>query len=188
MQFFRIIYGVIALGVLLINPVLSQQNNPSSDYPVFKDGKLTIPRVDTETQSGNYQKVEFQFDGFTNSWKLLNFIETKIVPGSATYEEKVEAIIVDSSPLQVFLKVSGQFSNGCAYFQQINQALKNNTFEITLHLGPNPPSSDIACTAALAPYEKIIPLEVYGLPAGTYEYSVNGTHTGTFTLSKNNTL
>jgi hypothetical protein len=100
----------------------------------------------------------------------------------------VEAIIVDSSPVQVFLKLSGQFSNGCAYFQQINQALKNNTFKITLHLGPNPFPSGIACTLSLVPYEKIIPLEVYGLPAGTYEYSVNEQHTGTFTLSKDNTL
>ena len=41
---------------------------------------------------------------------------------------------------------------------------------------------------ALVPYEKIIPLEVYGLPAGTYGYSVNGIPAGTFTLTKDNTL
>ncbi len=188
MQLFRIISLAIAMIVLLINPVFSQQNTHASDYPVFKDGKLSIPRVDTEAQTNNYQKVEFQFDHSTNSWKLLNFIETKIVPGPATYEEKVEVIRVDSSPVQVFLKISGQFSDGCAHFQKINQTLKNNTFEITLHLGPNPFPQGMACTTALVPYEKIIPLEVYGLSAGTYEYSVNGEHTGTFTLSKDNTL
>ncbi len=188
MQLFKIIFLVVAASALPMNPVFSQQNTPASDYPIFKDRKLTIPRIDTEEQAGNYQKAEFQFDDSTNSWKLLNYIETKIVPGPATYEEKVEAIIIDSSPVQVFLKVSGQFSNGCAYFQQINQTLKNNTFKITLHLGPNPFPSGIACTLSLVPYEKIIPLEVYGLPAGTYEYSVNEQHTGTFTLSKDNTL
>ncbi|MEQ1778025.1 MAG: hypothetical protein ABL863_05745, partial [Nitrosomonas sp.] len=90
MQLFKIIFLVVAASALPMNPVFSQQNTPASDYPIFKDGKLTIPRIDTEEQAGNYQKAEFQFDDSTNSWKLLNYIETKIVPGPATYEEKVE--------------------------------------------------------------------------------------------------
>ena len=188
MFLFRIAFGIIFISGSMIGPVFSQQNIPSSDYPLFKDGKLTIPRVDTEAQPGNYQNVELQFENSTNSWKLLNFTETKIIPGPATYKEKVEVVTVNSSPVQVFLKVSGQFSNGCAYFQQINQTLKNNTFEILLHVGPNPFPPDMGCTMALVPYEKIIPLEVYGLPAGTYQYNVNGEHTGSFTFAKDNIL
>lgn len=164
------------------------QNTPATDYPTYRDGTLTIPRVDTDAQTGNYQKVEFQLDSATNTWKLVNFVEAKVNPGPATYGQKVEAIVTDSSPVQVFLKISGEFSNGCEYFQQINQILKNNKFEITLHLGPNPVPSGIFCTMALVSYEKVIPLEVYGLPAGTYEYSVNSEHTGTFSLAKDNTL
>ena len=183
----KILSAITTITLLSINPVFSQTSTPS-DYPVYKDGKLTIPRVDTDVQTGNYQKVEFQFDNSSNSWKLINLVETKIIPGPSTYEEKVEAIITNSLPVQVFLKISGAFSNGCAFFQQINQTLKNNKFEITLHVGPNPFPPDIACTAALVPYEKIIPLEVYGLPAGTYEYSVNDEHNGAFTLTKDNTL
>lgn len=188
MVLFRIVCGLILMSGLMIGPAYSQQNNPSSDYPLFKDGKLTIPRVDTEAQSGNYQNVELQFDDSTNSWKLLKFTETKIVPGPATYEEKVEVITVNSFPVQVFLKVSGKFAHGCAYFQQINQTVKNNAFEITLHVGPNPFPPNIACTQSLAPYEKIIPLEVYGLSAGIYQYNVNGEHTGSFTLARDNIL
>ncbi|SEF52526.1 hypothetical protein SAMN05216334_10314 [Nitrosomonas ureae] len=178
---------IVAIVLLLTNPVFSQ-TPLSFDYPVYKDGKLTIPRIDTETQTGRFQKAEFQFDSSTNTWKLLTFIETPITPGPVTYEEKVEVIVTDSSPVQVFLKISGEFSNGCAHFQQINQILKGNIFEITLHIGPNPFPSGIACTMALVPYEKIIPLEVYGLPAGIYEYNVNGEHTGSFTLAQDNTL
>ncbi len=178
---------VVTILVLLSNTAFSQ-NTPATDYPTYRDGTLTIPRVDTDAQAGNYQKVELQLESATNTWRLVNFVETKINPGPVTYEEKVEVIVTDSSPVQVFLKISGQFGSGCEYFQQINQVLKNNKFEITLHLGPNPPSPDILCTMALVPYEKIIPLEVYGLPAGDYEYSVNGEHTGTFTLTKDNTL
>lgn len=181
----NIIATVFAL--LAIFPVWAQISS-SPDYPVYKDGKLTIPRVDTAEQAGNYQKVEFQYDNATDSWKLINIVEIKPVSGPVTYEEKIEAIITDSSPVQVFLKITGWFSNGCEFFQQINRTLKDNKFEVTLHLGPNPFPPDMLCTMALVPYEKIIPLEVYGLPAGTYEYSVNGETIGSFTLTQDNTL
>lgn len=188
MQIFSTKYLAIGITLLLASLVFSQCNAHASDYPIFRDGKLIIPRVDTDTQPGNFQKAEFQFESSTNSWKLTQFVETKIIPGPATYDEKVEAIIVNSSPVQVFLKITGKFSNGCAFFQQINQVIKGNTFEIILHVGPNPFPNGIACTEALVPYEKIIPLEVYGLPSGTYAYSVNGIPAGTFTLTKDNTL
>lgn len=181
----NIIATVFAL--LAVFPVWAQVSS-SSDYPVYKDGKLTIPRVDTAEQAGSYQKVEFQYDNATDSWKLINVVETKATPGPVTYDEKIETIITDTSPVQVFLKITGLFSNGCEFFQQINQTLKNNKFEITLHLGPNPFPPDIACTMSLVPYEKIIPLEVYGLPAGIYQYSVNGETMGSFTLTQDNTL
>ena len=182
------IYSAIGITALLTSSVFSQLNADASDYPIFRDGKLTIPRIDTDAQLGNFQSAEFQFESSTNSWKLNQFVETKIIPGPATYEEKVETIVVDSSPVQVFLKITGQFSNGCVFFQQINQVLRGNTFEIILHVGPNPSPPEMVCAAVLVPYEKIIPLEVYGLPAGAYAYSVNGTHNGTFTLTKDNTL
>jgi len=185
MHLIKFFLVIAAVTLLSVNSVFSQISAPS-DYPVYKHGKLAIPRVDTEAQSGNYQNVEFQFDNATNTWKLLNFVESIATP--STQPEKVEVIITYSSPVQVFLKISGAFSNGCGFFQQINQTLKNNTFEITLHLGPNPMPPDIFCTMALVPYEKIIPLEVYGLPAGIYEYRVNGGHAGSFTLTKDNTL
>ena len=187
MFLFKILLKVTLINLLLVNSVFSQ-TTAVNEFPSYKDGKLTIPRVDTDGQASNFQKVELQLDSATNTWKLVNFVETKVSPGPATYGEKVEVIVTDSSPVQVFLKISGEFANGCAFFQQINQILKNNKFEITLHLGPNPSPPDLICTTALVPYEKIVPLEVYGLPAGTYEYSVNGEHTGSFTLTKDNTL
>jgi len=39
----------------------------------------------------------------------------------------------------------------------------------------------------LAPFEETIPLEVYGLPAGTYTVEVNGAQ-GTFDLEMDNIL
>lgn len=39
---------------------------------------------------------------------------------------------------------------------------------------------------AMRAYRTTVPLKVYGLPAGTYTYTVNGTASGTLTLSRDN--
>jgi inhibitor of cysteine peptidase len=44
-----------------------------------------------------------------------------------------------------------------------------------------------ACIQIIAPFEETIPLEVYGLPAGTYTVNVNGVQ-GTFSLEVDNIL
>ena len=185
MFLFKILLKVTLINLLLVNSVFSQ-TTAVNEFPSYKDGKLTIPRVDTDGQASNFQDAAFQFDSAAGAWKLLDFKETTITPGQGIVPDTVEVIVTSSTPIQVFLKVSGQFSSGCEQFGQINQRLKDNKFEITLHLASIP--ANTACATVLVPYEKIIPLQVYGLSAGTYEYSVNGEHTGTFTLTKENTL
>lgn len=171
--------------LFLSSNVALSQNIPVTDYPVYRDGTLTIPRVDTDAQAGNFQDAEFQFDTTTNTWTLLNYRETTIIPGQAPFQDKVESIITDSVPVQVFLKISGLLPNPCSQLGQINQRLNANKFEITMHL-LDPPLLNTSCIQVVVPYEKIIPLQVYGLSAGTYEYSVNGEHTGTFSLAIDN--
>ncbi|MBK6958824.1 MAG: hypothetical protein IPH22_11300 [Nitrosomonas sp.] len=87
----KILSAITTITLLSINPVFSQTSAPS-DYPVYKDGKLTIPRVDTDVQTGNYQKVEFQFDNATNSWKLINLVESKITPGPQPREKLKQSL------------------------------------------------------------------------------------------------
>jgi inhibitor of cysteine peptidase len=43
------------------------------------------------------------------------------------------------------------------------------------------------CTQIVVPFEESIPLDVVGLPAGTYTVDVNGV-TGSFTLDVDNQL
>ncbi len=43
------------------------------------------------------------------------------------------------------------------------------------------------CTQAIVPYEKVVPLDVYGLKAGTYDVNVN-TVTDSFELSTDNII
>lgn len=52
MQIFTTKYLAIGITVLLASLVFSQRNAHASDYPIFRDGKLIIPRVDTDAQPG----------------------------------------------------------------------------------------------------------------------------------------
>ncbi len=174
-----------ACSFWLMTPVFSE-STLDSEHPLYQDGKLTIPRVDTSAQAGRYQDIQLQFNAATNTWTLTNFRDTLIVPGQGVYLDQVETIITTSFPVQVLLKISGNFPNGCGGFGQINQRMQSNKFEIAMHHAFIPPGT--FCTAALVPFVKIIPLQVYGLPAGTYEYSINGELTGTFNLSRDNQL
>ena len=175
----------IVLSILFTNSVFAE-NLAATQHPLFQEGKLTIPRVDTAEQAGRFQDVELQFNAANNTWNLLNYRESIVTPGKGVYIDKVETIVTDSSPVQVFIKVTGNLPSPCYQTGQINQRLKDSKFEVALHIIP--PPSDLVCAAVLVYFEKIIPLEVYGLAAGTYEYQVNGEHSGSFSLSADNNL
>lgn len=164
-------------------------NSIANDFPTYQDGELVIPRVDTPGQAGNFQDAMFQFDSQAGTWTLLGFRDMTITPGQGgLFIDQVEIIITNDIPVQVFLKVTGQ-DGSCGGLGQVNQRLKDNRFEVAMSIAPFP--VDQACTADVELFEKIIPLHVYGLPAGIYEYSVVnatdiGIGTGTFTLIENN--
>lgn len=185
MYLFGISLQAIAITFLLANSAFSQ-DTAIIEHPVYKDGKLTIPRVDTEAQAGNFQGAEFQFDDATNMWKLLNYKETTIIPGQSIFLGSVSTIATDFIPTQVFLMIKGDLPTPCHHFGQINQRLKGNKFEVSMHLSPPPPNT--FCIQVTQSFEEIVPLQVYGLPAGTYEYTVNGQHDGTFSLTIDNIL
>jgi len=76
------------------------------EYPTYKDSILTIPRVDTNEQIGMFQDARFVFS--EGSWKLLDFKTTDTMPRLfQPYISQVKPIIIDSFPVQVFLRVTG---------------------------------------------------------------------------------
>lgn len=175
------------IALLTIHSV-SAQEDKSASFPSYKDGILTIPRVDTDLQAGNYQDVKLQLNKTTGAWDLIDYGETLLTPDSPKriYIGGVAVIKQGNVPVQLFLKISGDFSDGCGAFGQINQRIEGNRFVVTMHAAPIPPL--VLCTQAFVPFEKTVPLNVYGLTAGTYEYSVNGEFTGSFTLTQDNHL
>lgn len=173
----NIFYMAIVVSLLSIGCV-NAENNSTNSYPTYQNGTLTIPRIDTPTQPGEFQNATFKYNE-QGTWDLLEYETAR----SFTIDQ-VKLVITDSFPVQVFLNIQGQQT--CESIGLINQRVVNNRFEVTVNL--ENPNVAVDCIV-LSPryYEKNIPLSVYDLTAGTYEYSVNsGEHVGTFTLAKDN--
>lgn len=102
--------------------------------------------------------------------------------GLATVEE-IDILTLESFPVQIFVIASGYLPDPCTEIYQINQEREGNTFFITIETYRSPGF----CIQVLAPFEEVIPLYVYGLPAGTYTVKVNGVQ-GTFDLEIDNIL
>jgi len=160
------------------------QESNASQFPQYKDGILTIPRVDTEAQPGQYQDVKLQLTE-QGTWILLDY---KAVSENVSLADLDSVYVAKSNavPIQVFLVARGQLRNGCSAIGQINQRLDSNQFNVIASVISGA-LEGMSCTQALIPFEKVIPLDVYGLKAGAYSYDVNGI-TGTFELVVDNTL
>ena len=95
--------------------------------------------------------------------------------------DEIDILILESFPVQINVIASGNLPNPCTEIYQVNQKREGNTFFITIKtyrsLDP--------CIQIIVPFEVKIPLNVYGLPAGTYTVDVNGVQ-ATFDLEVDN--
>ncbi|MCA9991878.1 MAG: hypothetical protein H6666_06710 [Ardenticatenaceae bacterium] len=93
--------------------------------------------------------------------------------------DTVDVLVLESFPVQVNVIASGNLPDGCTRLEEPTIAQADTTFTISL---PTSRPGDAVCTEALEPYDKVIPLDVAGLPAGSYTVSVNGV-SASFTLA-----
>jgi hypothetical protein len=98
--------------------------------------------------------------------------------------ETVDVLMLESFPVQVQVAVSGNLPDACTFIDEVITQQSGNTFRVAVTTIRQP---GVACAQVVTPFEETVPLEVEGLPAGTYEVSVNGV-TGSFTLDVDNTL
>jgi inhibitor of cysteine peptidase len=111
---------------------------------------------------------------FTGCFSLLPTIGLALV-------DEIEILIVKSFPVQINVIASGNLPDPCTEISEVLQEKEGNAFFITIKTYRSPGF----CIQVLAPFEEIIPLEVYGLPAGTYTVDVNGVQ-ATFDLEVDN--
>ena len=190
---------VMMIGLLATG---STQGQILAGNATYVNGLLTIPLVDSPELPGFVQDAKLQQTS-QGDWRLIEYKgiqqylnSTYITPALV---EKVELVKTDSMPVQVFLKVSG-VNNGCDATGRAPQRRKGNTIEVTLYSEGPPHPETVICLAALFPFSKVIPLDVYGLAAGSYSYELKAgayatgggkttkVFSGTFVLAKDNVL
>jgi hypothetical protein len=167
------------LKVLVVCCGLYISNTWAEDAPSFKNNILKIPRVDTSEQIGNYQNAEFKLapDG---RWDLLQVSEAE-----RAFIDTIEIKILESFPVQVHVLVSGSLPTPCHHLGPINKRFADNRFDIAVTMTPPPP--DTGCITVIEPFSITIPLDVYGLPKGSYQVYVND-KSGSFELSTDNQI
>lgn len=167
----------------MVGNVLAESTGFSNNnLPRYENGVLVIPRVDTPDQIGNYQDATLSFDSQLNAWVLQQVNPAKFDSSNPIINSVKVFIIDDSFPTQVFLQVVGDFT--CGKLGQINTGRKENLFEIQITVIPTPPGQ--ICTANVTKFVRVIPLDVYRLGIGDYQYSINGGNLGAFSLTEDN--
>jgi inhibitor of cysteine peptidase len=98
--------------------------------------------------------------------------------------ESTEIMVLESFPVQIHVIAKGYLPDGCTEIDRAEAKRDGNTFTVTI---TTKRPKDMMCTQAIVPYEKRVPLDVYGLKAGTYDVNVN-TVTDSFELSTDNII
>lgn len=98
--------------------------------------------------------------------------------------DSVDVLLLESFPVQVNVIAGGNLPDACTFIDEIITQQSGDTFRVAVTTIRQP---DVMCAQVVTPFEETITLEVEGLPAGTYEVSVNGV-TESFTLDVDNSL
>ena len=96
--------------------------------------------------------------------------------------ESVEIMILESFPVQVRVVAKGSHPDPCTTVKDVTKERDGNTFTVTITAQREQGAS---CIQVIDPFEETIPLDVAGLPAGTYTVTVNGI-SEQFTLDTDN--
>jgi len=97
--------------------------------------------------------------------------------------DSIELLIAESFPVQVWVKIEGHLPTPCYQISRIEKYRQENIFHISIMMNYYGDS----CIELIVPYTETVSLEVYGLPAGTYQVNVNGV-VDSFTLEIDNSL
>ena len=106
-----------------------------------------------------------------------------VIAGAASVES-IELRMLESFPVQVSVTAIGYLPDPCTHISGTQQTMEGDTLYLKIMTSRQ---ADVMCIQVVAPFEETYPLDVAGLPAGTYTVDVNGV-TGTLTLDVDNVL
>ncbi len=149
-------------AALLAAPFAVHAENAYYDW---QTSRVTIPLIDAQYAPLGYHDAVLEFNG-GDAWRLTSITQTSEIYGI----KEVRLIQTDTFPVQVFLEVNGTLGSSCGKFY-LDQHRVGDTFDISIQRALPPPY--MACLAVEARFSWLVRLDVYGLPAGEYKYTVN---------------
>lgn len=96
----------------------------------------------------------------------------------------IDIMTLESFPVQVNVVARGELPDSCTAIDQVISQRGDTDFRVAVTTIRQP---DQVCSQVVVPFEETISLDVAGLPAGTYQVSVNGV-LDSFTLAVDNVL
>ena len=83
----------------------------------------------------------------------------------------VDIITLKSFPAKINAAIHGYFPDGCTEIGKVTQKRDGNAFMIEI---TTKRPAGAYCTQSIVPFDRTVPLDVYGLPAGNYTVNANG--------------
>ncbi len=108
---------------------------------------------------------------------------TPAVTRSEPMIESLQLTMLETFPVQVNLHIKGYLPDSCTTIDRINVKRNESIFTVKVITKRDP---EVVCTQKLQPFEESQPLEVEGLPAGTYRVVIGDDHAAIFTLDSDN--
>ncbi len=110
-------------------------------------------------------------------------VEPEVITGQA-YVERIEILKFDTTPVQIVVAAMGDLPDTCTNIGSVTQRRDLDRSTLWVEIETVRAAND-ACQNKVSAFEERIPLDVYGLLAGTYAVNVNGA-TGMFWLAEDN--
>jgi 5'-nucleotidase (lipoprotein e(P4) family) len=103
-------------------------------------------------------------------------------PAPPVYVEEVRALLEKSLPAKLRVAVRGNLPDSCTHLGEPGVKRERRTFHLTV---PASRDRDAVCAQALVPFAIEVPVDIIGLPSGTYTVEAGG-QTDSFTLAQDN--
>jgi hypothetical protein len=160
---------------------LALSGSALADTAIYRDDKLMIPAGAVINASGQFYYKDIVLQADANG--RLRVMAAS--PRPLVYIDSVNATVVETQTVRsVEISIAGNKSVPCVSLEEVAVSRKDAVFTVLVAETVMGPAE--SCIAIVSPFDLNVPLDVSGLPAGTYKVVVNGEE-ASFVLTRGDT-